>query len=788
MGLGKLFGLLGGYLTDVNAEINDFSPGIYTTFGKFNLCSGLEDSFHAELTLIFQANPTYTVIASNHYMTEGRYKGSEVVLFAPDCSPSHIHVDYYVPTRSGTDAAWALSMSKVIIDEGLYNAQFVKEQTDLPLLVRVDNRRFLRGSDMEADGLDDQFYHYDTKSGQVVKAPRETLRLGEVDPALEGSFSATLKDGRVVEVVPVFELLKERLQDYEPEKASQICGAHPDLIRMLARKVATKRTSAWAGGTSLKYYHCDLMVRSVILLLALTGNWGRKGTGIGCWAAGLFDGQAIFAQKGEAGQEAAREIVRQHSDALKMLKEEDPSMTDEMATIELNVRTMRHSPTATLIPPAFLWYYHCGYRDNWNKREWSDPTMSRSFDEYFEEAMKEGWWEGVVKPPPDRPPRILFQAGGNTLRRVRGGQTMLVKNLWPKLKKIVTIDWRMSTTCLLSDIILPCTNQYELPRFHIPTPHMMLLIYSERAAKPQGEAKTEWEIAYLLAKKIDERAKARGLDAYEDHRGIVRHFGELYNELTLGGEFEDEEKVAEEMVRDTVESGTLPRGTTLQALREKGFMRFIDWGMSSMAITQAGDIKPNEAFVHSTWHTQDKVPYPTLTRRAQFYLDHDWFLEAGEELPAHKENPKMGGDYPFVMTTGHNRWSIHSINITNRMLLQTHRGKPHMVMSPKDAQARDIADEEEVREYNDCGSFLVPVKLSPSVRPGQVIVYNGWDPYQFRGWTGPMDVEPGMVKWLHMAGGYGHLRYWPIQWQPTPVDRAVRVEVEKVNGASGAAR
>jgi len=49
-----------------------------------------------------------------------------------------------------------------------------------------------------------------------------------------------------------------------------------------------------------------------------------------------------------------------------------------------------------------------------------------------------------------------------------------------------------------------------------------------------------------------------------------------------------------------------------------------------------------------------------------------------------------------------------------------------------------------------------------------------------------MDLEPGMVKWLHLAGGYGHLRYWPIQWQPTPVDRAVRVDVEKVSAGAPA--
>ena len=197
-------------------------------------------------------------------------------------------------------------------------------------------------------------------------------------------------------------------------------------------------------------------------------------------------------------------------------------------------------------------------------------------------------------------------------------------------------------------------------------------------------------------------------------------------------------------------------------------------------LNQATDAEPGKPYTSLQWHTEKRIPYPTLTRRAQFYIDHPWFLEAGEELPTHKENPKMGGDYPLVLTSGHNRWSIHSMNITNRMLLQTHRGRPHLVMNTREAGARGIEDGEEVRVYNDVGDFLVPVKLSPSVMPGQVICYNGWDPYQFREWRGPMDLEPGMVKWLHLAGGYGHLRYWPIQWQPTPVDRAVRVDVEKV--------
>ena len=47
-------------------------------------------------------------------------------------------------------------------------------------------------------------------------------------------------------------------------------------------------------------------------------------------------------------------------------------------------------------------------------------------------------------------------------------------------------------------------------------------------------------------------------------------------------------------------------------------------------------------------------------------------------------------------------------------------------------------------------------------------MYNGFEPYQFPNWAGPNDAEPGMIKWLHLAGGYGHLKYWITEWQPCP--------------------
>ena len=62
-------------------------------------------------------------------------------------------------------------------------------------------------------------------------------------------------------------------------------------------------------------------------------------------------------------------------------------------------------------------------------------------------------------------------------------------------------------------------------------------------------------------------------------------------------------------------------------------------------------------------------------------------------------------------------------------------------------------------------------------------MYNGFEPYMHEGWYSQADLEPGHVKHLGLVGNYGHLKYRLFSWQPIPADRAVRVDVEKVQRA-----
>ncbi|MBW2243029.1 MAG: molybdopterin-dependent oxidoreductase [Deltaproteobacteria bacterium] len=768
-----VFSRLGVTSTDVQAEINDFNPGLYATFGRFDPVASNDDWFHSELLLIWANNPVYSAIPYYHYISESRYNGGEVVTIAPDFSPSAVHADYFLPVKIGSDAALALSMCRVIIDEGLMDTDFVREQTDLGLLVRRDTGRFLRASDLQADGSDEFFYLYDEARSEISPAPR-TLDLKDLVPALEGRFDVTLEGGEVVQVEPVFERLRRTLDDYSPEDAAKICGTHPDSIKQLARKVAARRTRILLGWTTGKSYHGDLIERAMCLLLGLTGNWGKKGTGTRSWGVGMFDGPFTLDAKPRAGQDATRELVAGMDQMTKNLLAADPTLTQEILMAEFGYSG---AASGGSVPPVFFWYHHCGYREVWNKGAANDPSMKRSFDEYLQEAIDEGWWSGTVRPPPDSPPRVLIEIGGNVLRRQRGGQRMLLENLWPKLKLIVSVDWRMTTTGLHSDIVLPAAQHHEKTNFPYTTPDVMNLTLADKAVEPAGEARSEWQITLALAKMLAQRAEARGLEEFEKPDGSRDRFDSLYDQISKFGVLDDDDAVIDEVVRDSVVMGTLPEGTTLASLREKGFVRFTGWGRSSMALAQASDLRPDETHSPFRWQTEKKEPFPTLTRRAQFYIDHPWFLEAGEELPVHKDAPSQGGDHPLEVTSGHPRWSANSMNSTSEIILQTIRGEPVAHINDGDAADRGIENGQDMRVFNDLASITVQARVTPAVQPGQLIMYNCFEPYQFKEWQDFSNVEPGMVKWLHLAGGYGHLRYRALHWQPVPIDRAVRVDV-----------
>ena len=106
-----------------------------------------------------------------------------------------------------------------------------------------------------------------------------------IDPALEGEFEITLKDGRTVKVKPVWEHYKARAAEYKPEVAAEITGIPASEIEAAATAYGTRidpSTGYGNGGIqymlAVEHFCCAIQnCRAFDNLVGITGNMDTPG-------------------------------------------------------------------------------------------------------------------------------------------------------------------------------------------------------------------------------------------------------------------------------------------------------------------------------------------------------------------------------------------------------------------------------------------------------------------------------------------------------------------------------
>ena len=771
---GQLSALTDATSLDMNTEIGDGHRGALETFGKIVFERSADDYFHSDLIFIWGGNPVYTQIPNIHFILEAKYNGATIVVIAPDYSPSAIKGDIFARINPGSDAALALGMAHVIINESLYDEAFLLEQTDMPLLVREDNAQFLRSKDLEDGAIEvksgafDEFYVVDQR-GELTKVPKTSLALGELKPDIKASKQIQLKDGTSVQVRTVFTLLQNKVSEYAPDKASEICGTPANQIIDLARLMASAKSACMTTTSNIgKYYHGNLMERAQALVFALCGQYGKKGSGFVAFPFLNFEGASnvVMSSIDPTGQ-----LRQQMAAGVQQLTA--AGFTKEMIAYEMT-RIRDESGTATQVHGSMFWYAHGGLLEsNERMHEW-DPHLNRPVKEVFEQSLKEGWQH--VWPKPGNDPRLMISIGSNPLRRIRS-YPKLLKHLWPKLRTIVDLDSRLTSTGMMSDYVLPVSAWYERDEVKWVTPLMPHMHGGEKATT-YYESKSDWEIMSRLVEAIEKEAKAKGYTTFKDRAGRERPFEGIYTVMSGFGKYphDGDAKLAADIIAksDNLEGNW-------EDIKKKGFIPFSGTGDGALSIGNQTEFKKGETITPLTNHVFKKVPYPTLTRRMQFYIDQELYLEFDEQLPTHKDSPKVGGNYPLQITGGHARWSIHSAWRDSRLMLRQQRGEPLIHMNTDDAKQRGIKDGDQVRVFNDLDEFQIMAKVSPSIKPNQTIIYHAWENFQFKNGRGFQNLMPAPLNPVELAGGQFHLRPTNIMAAPSHFDRDTRVEVEPVS-------
>lgn len=254
-------------------------------------------------------------------------------------------------------------------------------------------------------------------------------------------------------------------------------------------------------------------------------------------------------------------------------------------------------------------------------------------------------------------------------------ETAVVKKAFEKMDLVVTADLYMTPTVEMSDIVLPVTTAFETPGVNVSYWHYWLSL-NEQAIKPMYESKNDITIAMELSAKL--------------------------NELEQG-------------------SCTFPTSGDLQEWVGKEFSEGIykQFGIQDWQALKKGPVKAKGDLI--AWQ-DSKFKTPS----GKYEL---WSTEAEKyghfPLPVYVEEMQSTEQYPLRCITPHWKLSIHS-QFQNLDWMAAVNNEPHIEIHPKVAAKYHIKDNDSVKIFNDIGYIMLPAKITATVSPDVVAVYETW--------------------------------------------------------------
>ena len=465
-----------------------------------------------------------------------------------------------------------------------------------------------------------------------------------------------------------------------------------------------------------------------------------------------------------------------------------------------------------------------------------------------------------------------------------------------KMDLIVDLNFRMDTSALYSDIVLPAASWYEKADLNTTDMHSFIHPLA-KAIEPVWESKSDWAIFKNIAKATSKMAEKHMPDPVIDvvnvpllhdtpdeitqpnmkdwskgeieaipgksmHKMLFveRDYTQIYNKyismgplmrkqgvtahgivipiedfyddsvkhgptVTWGGNtypsLEQDEYVCDAILKFAPETnGELAHRAYLDEQHHVG-LPLTDLAAASRDVRMTyKDLqsKPHRLLNSPVWsglvdvsgrtysaytyNIEKLVPWRTLTGRQSFYLDHDGYIQFGENLPTYKPSPlpKDYGDLRTTERTGeykilnyltpHGKWHIHSTYGDTQRMFTLSRGIEPFWISEEDAADLGIADNDWVEVINDHGVVCTRACVSARIPRGVGMIYHSPE----RMYDVPKSPSRGnkragghnsliraRLKPNLMVGGYAQFTYAFNYWGPTGCNRDTHILVRKLN-------
>lgn len=252
----------------------------------------------------------------------------------------------------------------------------------------------------------------------------------------------------------------------------------------------------------------------------------------------------------------------------------------------------------------------------------------------------------------------------------------------PRLELFVVTEQLMTEAARYADLVLPCVSYYEDDMDLVAGGENWFLQLRRRAIPPVGESRNDYDIFRGVAERL----------------GVGEHWQM------------DDEAICRFVLTNHADPAI--RAVDFEALKRDGAVR--------VEIP-----RPHVPF--------GDLRFPTPSGRVELYTEG--LRQFGQavlvyEEPLESARSAAAERYPLTMVSPKH---VHSTHSQHTMLpwIRELLPEPRLEINPRDALARDIADGDPVRIWNDRGAVRTRATVTDAVRPGLVSVPQGFWPGHF---------------------------------------------------------
>ena len=586
----------------------DLPPGHPMVTGQQTVDWDLNAIEHSRMAVIWGLNWICTKMPDAHWLTEARLKGTKIVVIACEYSATASKGDEVIIVRPGTTPALALGLAQVILREGLYDRDYVNQWTDLPILIRMDTLKRLKAEDVfggEPATLQNQtrVLHKDESAGhpgshrdQIIP---EELR-NEWGDAVWWDKKENVPKQLTRDEVGKHSSIDDPLLEGEVEVKltdgkTVRCRPSFDVIKEYTAHFDPKTVEdlTWAPAQAVEQLARDIAANPGTTLFAV-------GMGPNQFFNNDNKDRAIFllaALSGNVGKITGNVGSYAGNYRVSLFNGFPQYINENPFDIELD-------PDKPSRPKQF-WRAESAHYYNHEDRPLKIGHKMLTGSTHMPTPTKSLW----------------FSNANSILGNVKWHYNTVV-NVLPKIEMVAVQDWWWSTSCEWADVVFAVDAWAELkhPDMTCSVTNPFLTVFPRTPLPRAFETIGDIECLSLVAKNL---ARITGDKRFTD----MWHFTDIgrtdvylqrildHSSNTKGYNFLQMEAKAKEGIPTLMMNRTYPK---------------------TVGFEQVEDSRP--------WYTK--------TGRLEFYRDEDEFIEAGENLPVHREPIDSTFYEPNVIVSG----------------------------------------------------------------------------------------------------------------------------------------